>query len=47
MVLSTWRVVRGLAGLESGRWCRDCGDAIPSADAFGLGEGFCTACRQG
>jgi hypothetical protein len=37
---------RALVGLESGRWCRGCCDAIARGDAFGLSEGVCRACRH-
>jgi hypothetical protein len=36
---------RALVGLESGRWCRRCCEAIPPSDAFGLSESVCRACR--
>jgi hypothetical protein len=40
----TYRVLRALAGLERGRHCRRCDEAI-LGDAFGLSEGVCRACR--
>ena len=45
MTVTAWRFFRTLAGLESGRWCRACGEAIPGADAFGRSEGCRLACR--
>ena len=43
--VTAWNFFRFLAGLESGVWCRGCGEAILAGDAFGRGEGVCTACR--
>ena len=45
MATTVWKVVRGRAGRESGRWCRGCGESIVATDAFGLSEGFCRPCR--
>lgn len=45
MRTAVWRMFRGLAGLESGRWCRSCGESVAGADAFGMGEGVCPPCR--
>jgi hypothetical protein len=42
---STWRVFQALAGRESGRSCRCCGEAILSVDPFGRSEGVCRPCR--
>ena len=41
-----YKVLRALAGLESGRECRVCGETIRPKDLFGLGEGVCQACRE-
>jgi hypothetical protein len=41
-----YRFLRALAGLEAGRDCRVCGDAISPKDLFGLGEGVCEPCRE-
>jgi len=41
----TWTWLRGLAGLESGRWCRSCEESI-SGDPFGMSEGVCRPCRD-
>jgi hypothetical protein len=46
MTVTTWRFFRTLAGLERGVWCRNCGEAILPDDAFGRGEGVCSACRH-
>ncbi len=43
--VTVWSFFRSLAGIESGVWCRSCGEAILPADAFGRGEGVCGACR--
>jgi hypothetical protein len=44
--MTVWKVLRGLAGLESGRWCRCCSESITRSDEFGLSEGVCRPCRQ-
>jgi predicted nucleic acid-binding Zn ribbon protein len=41
-----YKFLRALAGLESGRHCRVCRDAISPGDLFGLGEGVCEPCRE-
>jgi hypothetical protein len=33
-------------GLEQGRHCRTCDEAILRDDQFGLSEGVCRACRR-
>jgi hypothetical protein len=43
--MTVWNVLRALAGLETGRSCRRCEDAIPRADRFGRSEGVCHPCR--
>ena len=43
--LSVWKVLRAMAGVEGGRWCRGCGEAILANDAFGRSEGVCRPCR--
>jgi formylmethanofuran dehydrogenase subunit E len=40
-----YKLFRALAGLEAGRTCRSCGEAILAQDAHGLGEGVCKSCR--
>jgi hypothetical protein len=45
--MTFWNFFRGLAGLESGRWCRRCGEAIGRGDRFGRSEGVCSPCRGG
>jgi hypothetical protein len=47
MATTVWNVMRSLAGVESGRWCRGCGDSIARRDDFGRSEGVCPACRVG
>jgi len=42
---TTWRVLRALAGLENGRWCRSCGETIRRGDPFGRSESVCRPCR--
>jgi hypothetical protein len=46
MMLTTFNVLRALAGREAGRSCRSCGEPILAADPFGRSEGVCRACRQ-
>lgn len=43
---TTWTWLRGLAGIESGRWCRSCDESIEPGDAFGMSEGVCAPCRK-
>jgi hypothetical protein len=43
---TTWQWFRGLAGKESGRWCRSCEESIPNRDEFGMSEGVCSPCRK-
>lgn len=40
-----WTLLRSLAGLESGRWCRRCTESIAGNDPYGLSEGVCRPCR--
>jgi len=40
-----WTLLRAIYGLEGGRDCRRCAAAVPPADAFGISEGVCRACR--
>ena len=42
---NTWRVFQALAGRESGRSCRSCGESIARDDRFGFSEGVCRPCR--
>ena len=43
--MTVWNVLRALVGLETGRSCRSCHDAIPYVDEFGQSEGVCRPCR--
>jgi hypothetical protein len=43
---SAWKWFRGLANLEFGTWCRNCGDSISPGDPFGQSEGVCQLCRS-
>jgi hypothetical protein len=45
MSTTVWKLLRGLKGLESGRSCRCCGEAILAPDRFGMSEGVCRPCR--
>ena len=45
MTITTWKLLRALVGLEAGRSCRRCGEAILRHDPFGRSEGVCSACR--
>ena len=47
MTVTTFKVLRALAGLEAGRSCRSCGEPILGADPFGRSEGVCRPCRRG
>ncbi len=40
-----YKLIRSLYGLESGRVCRRCTEAISRRDPFGVSEGVCTSCR--
>jgi hypothetical protein len=42
---TVFKVVRGLVGAETGRWCRSCGETIARRDGFGMSEGVCRPCR--
>ncbi len=44
---TVFKILRGMAGLESGRWCRGCSEAIVRGDDFGMSEGVCRPCRTG
>ena len=47
MPKTIWNLMRSLAGMESGRWCRGCGESIDRGDLFGLSESVCGPCRGG
>jgi hypothetical protein len=40
-----YTLIRSLVQLESGRYCRRCGDSISPHDPFGVSEGVCPSCR--
>lgn len=46
MTVTTYTLLRALFGLEAGRACRSCGDAILGSDPFGQSEGVCRVCRR-
>lgn len=46
MTATVWKVVRALAGLETGSACRCCNDPIPAGDPFGRSERVCRPCRD-
>jgi hypothetical protein len=46
MTVSVWHVLRALGGVESGRWCRGCGESIERDDRFGRSEAVCRSCRH-
>jgi hypothetical protein len=46
MTVTYWKLMRALVGLESGRSCRSCGEAILNTDPFGKSEGVCRPCRH-
>jgi formylmethanofuran dehydrogenase subunit E len=41
-----YTLIRSLVKVESGRYCRRCGEAISPHDVFGVGEGVCPSCRR-
>lgn len=41
-----YRMIRAMAGIETGRNCRTCGEPIERRDRFGMSEGVCSACRM-
>ena len=41
----TYKLFQALVGLEAGRSCRCCGQAIVGNDPFGMSEGVCRPCR--
>jgi hypothetical protein len=45
MSKTVYRLFRAMAGVESGRCCRTCGESILREDRFGLSEGVCSPCR--
>ena len=46
MSTTLWKLFRALAGVEAGRSCRRCGEAILARDPFGTSEGVCRPCRS-
>jgi formylmethanofuran dehydrogenase subunit E len=46
MATTTWKLLDVFFGLESGRFCRRCGELISASDEFGLSEAVCRPCRQ-
>lgn len=45
MAITVWRVLRALAGVESGVSCRSCAETVAGNDPFGLSEHVCRPCR--
>lgn len=45
MSVTIGKVLQVFAGLETGRSCRRCSEAIPREDAFGWSEAVCSPCR--
>lgn len=45
MSATIYKLIRALAGEETGRACRRCAESIQSADHFGMSEGVCGPCR--
>ncbi len=45
MAITVFKVLRALAGEETGRACRSCGEPISARDEFGFSEGVCAPCR--
>ena len=39
-------LIRGLAGMNTGRGCRRCGETISPLDRFGSSESVCWPCRR-
>lgn len=46
MAITVFKVLRALAGEETGRACRSCGEPISANDEFGFSEGVCGPCRS-
>ena len=46
MSTTIWRLLRGIAGLDHGRHCRRCGEAVLRSDRFAMSEGVCGPCRS-
>ena len=40
-----WKLIHGIGGESTGRWCRRCGESIPDHDHFGSSERVCRPCR--
>ena len=47
MSTTIYRLIRVMAGEETGRTCRRCAESIRPSDPFGMSEGVCRACRLG
>jgi len=47
MSTTIYRLIRAMAGEETGRTCRRCAESIRTSDPFGMSEGVCRACRLG
>ena len=45
MATTAYKLVRALAGPQSGRFCRVCAESIQTKDDFGQSEGVCRSCR--
>ena len=41
-----YSLLRSIVGLDAGRSCRTCSEAITKGDLFGLSEGVCHPCRE-
>ena len=44
--MSSADLIRGLAGMNTGRGCRRCGEPISPLDRFGSSESVCWPCRR-
>jgi hypothetical protein len=47
MEVTIWKLVRTLAGVEAGCYCRRCNEPIHPRDGFGMSESVCVRLAAG